>query len=108
LLFTITAKRIDLPAAVREHAQKKTSKLSRYYSSINQIEVVIDGSRAGMVSVEIIARAEHSKVFVVSQAGEDVYRCIDLAAHKLQQQLRKRKGRERDEKQGRRRIDNSG
>jgi ribosomal subunit interface protein len=60
-----------------------------------------------MVSVEIIARAEHSKVFVVSQAGEDVYRCIDLAAHKLQQQLRKRKGRERDEKQGRRRIDNS-
>jgi ribosomal subunit interface protein len=98
LIFTITGKHVDLPVAVREHALKKTSKLDRYYSSVNKIEVIVDAGKAGGVIVEIIVRAEHSKVFVGSQSGEDVYQCIDLAVHKLEQQLRKRKGKEREDK----------
>ena len=50
------------------------------------------------MTVEIIASAEHSKVFVVSESGEDTFRCIDLAVHKLENQLRKAKGKERDNK----------
>ena len=48
--------------------------------------------------MEIIARAEHGKVFVGTETGEDTYRCIDLAVHKLQRQLRKMKSKERDNK----------
>ena len=98
MVFTITGKHVDLPVAVREHALKKTSKLDRYYSSINKIEVIVDAGKAGGVIVEIIASAKHSNVFVGSQSGEDVYQCIDLAVHKLEQQLRKRKGKEREDK----------
>ncbi len=88
-----------MPEAVRKHAQEKTSKLPRFYNSINQIEVIIGGGRSGAgIDVEIIARAEHGRVFVVSQTGVDVYRCIDLAVRKLEQQLRKIKSRERDDK----------
>ena len=98
MLFTITGKHIEITEAMKEHAEEKTSKLPRYYNSINQIEVVVDGSEGGSMSVEIIARAEHSKVFVGTEKGTDAYQCIDMAVHKLQQQLSKAKSRERDNK----------
>lgn len=98
MFFTISGKHINITEAIKEYAEQKTSRLPRYYDCINQIEVIIDGNRAGNISVEIIARAEHSKVFVVKQAGEDVYRCIDIAVHKLERQLRRKKSKERNNK----------
>lgn len=98
MLFTITGKHIEITEAIRRHAQEKTSKLPRYYSSINQVEVIVDGRQGGSMSVEIIARAEHSKVFIGTEKGTDAYQCIDLAVHKLQQQLRRVKSKERDNK----------
>jgi len=98
LLFTISGKHIEITEAIRRHAQEKTSKLPKYYNSINQIEVVIDGSQGSNASVEIIARAEHSKIFVGTETGTDAYRCIDMAVHKLERQLRRVKSRERDNK----------
>jgi ribosome hibernation promoting factor len=98
LLFTITGKHIEITDAMRLHAEEKTSKLPRYYNSINQVEVLVEGSEGGNTSVEIIARAEHSKVFVGTEKGPDAYQCIDLAVHKLQRQLPKVKSKERDNK----------
>lgn len=99
MLFTISGKHIEITEAIRKHAEDKTSKLPKYYNSINQVEVIIDGNHGGSnTSVEIIARAEHSKVFVGSESGEDAYRCIDMAVHKLERQLRKVKSKERDNK----------
>ena len=98
MLFTISGKHIEITEAIRKHAEEKTSKLPKYYNSVNQVEVIIDGSQGGNTCVEIIARAEHSKVFVGSETGEDAYRCIDMAVHKLESQLRKVKSKERDNK----------
>lgn len=98
MIFTISGKHIEITEALRKHAQEKTSKLPRYYNSINQIEVIMDGSEGGKTSVEIIARAEHSRIFVSTETGEDAYRCIDMAVHKLQRQLRRMKSKERDNK----------
>ena len=98
MIFTISGKHIEITEAIKKHAEEKTSKLPKYYNSINQIEVIIDGSQGGNTSVEIIARAEHSKVFVGTETGEDAYRCIDMAVHKLESQLRRAKSKERDDK----------
>jgi len=98
LLFTISGKHIDITEAIRRHAEEKTSKLPRYYNGINQVEVIIDGEPGGNAGVEIIARGEHSKVFIVTERGEDAYRCIDVAVRKLERQLRRKKGRERNNK----------
>ena len=98
MLFTITGKHIEITEAIKKHAEEKTSKLPKYYNSINQVEVIIDGEPGGNTSVEIIARAEHSKIFVVTETGEDAYQCIDIAVHKLERQLRRKKGKERDNK----------
>jgi len=98
LLFTITGKHITITEALKSYADEKTSKLPRYYNSVNQIEVIIDGSDGGNTRVEIIARGEHSKVFVATETSDDAYKCIDLAVHKLERQLRRKKTRERNHK----------
>jgi putative sigma-54 modulation protein len=99
LLFTITGKHITITDTIRAYAQEKTSKLPRYYDGINQVEVVVDSSKgASKVVVEIIARGEHSNVFVATEAGEEPQPCIDGAVHKLEMQLRKKKTRQRDNK----------
>jgi len=99
LLFTIVGKHIDVTEALKEHARKKTSKLSKFYSSINQVEVIIDREQGGSsLSVEIIARGAHSKVFIAKEVSEDAYQCIDVVVHKLERQLRRAKTRERNNK----------
>lgn len=98
MLITVTGKHVRITDAIKKHAEAKTAKLPRYYDNINQIEVVIDGTYKGNIEVEVIARAEHSKVFVVTERGMDAYRCIDLAVHKLQRQLRRKKTKERGKK----------
>jgi putative sigma-54 modulation protein len=99
LLFKISGKHISITDAIRAHAEEKTSKLPRYYNGVNQVEVLIDGNNGGKsISVEIIARGEHSNVFVATETGEDAYQCIDMAVHKLESQLRKKKTKERDNK----------
>ena len=71
--------------------------MPKYYNSINQIEVIIEGSGADH-GVEIIARAEHSNVFIAKESGDNTMTCIDLAVHKLESQLRKKKEKQRNNK----------
>jgi putative sigma-54 modulation protein len=98
LLFTISSKHIDITEAIKSYAQEKTSRLPRYYNGVNQVEVIVDGSKGGKTSVEIIARGEHSRVFVGTESGENVYKCLDLAVRKLERQLRRKKTKERNNK----------
>ncbi len=98
MLFTISGRHIDITEAIKSYAQEKTSRLPRYYNGINQVEVIVDGSEGGKTSVEIIARGEHSRVFVGTESGENVYKCLDLAVRKLEKQLRRKKTKERNNK----------
>ncbi|MHC4424877.1 MAG: ribosome hibernation-promoting factor, HPF/YfiA family [Planctomycetota bacterium] len=98
MLFTISGKHVDITEAIRRHAEEKTSKLPKYYNSINRVEVIVDGGQGGNTSVEIIAKAEHGHIFVGTERGQDAYRCIDMAVHKLERQLRRAKSKQRDNK----------
>ncbi len=99
MVFKITGKHITITDAMKAYAEEKTSRLPRFYNTVNQVEVIVDGDEpAGKVSVEIIARGEHSNVFVATEAAEDAYKCIDGAVHKLEEQLRRKKTKERNNK----------
>ena len=96
--FNISGKHIELTDAIREHAEQKTTKLCKFYDSINQVDVIVDGNAGSGIGVEIIARAEHNIVFVASDTGQDAYRCIDSVVHKLERQIKKKKTQQRDNK----------
>ena len=98
MLFTISGKHVEITESLKSYVQEKTAKLPRYYNSINRVEVVIEGSEGGNPSVEIIARAEHSNVFIARETGSDTYACIDLAMRKLERQLRRKKEKQRNNK----------
>lgn len=98
MLFTITGKHIEITDAIKTYAQEKTSKLPKYYNSINRVEVIVEGGSGGNSTVEIIARAEHSKIFIAAETSKDAYKCIDIAVRKLERQLRRKKTKERNNK----------
>ena len=98
LFLTITAKHIEMTDAIREYIKAKTAKLPKYFNSINKLDVVIDGNDGGKTAVELIASAEHNKIFIGKETGEDMYACIDLATHKIERQISRRKKKERNNK----------
>jgi len=98
MLFTISGRHLEITDAIRSYAEDKSSKLPRYYNSITSVEFVIEGNEGGHQAVEIIARGEHSNVFVATETGSDVYACIDIALHKLERQLRRKKEKQRNNK----------
>jgi putative sigma-54 modulation protein len=102
LLFTITGKHIEITDALRKHAEEKVLKLPKHYDRLSQVEVLIDGQASGKsgvtIAVEVIAKGEHSNLFVVTESGDDAYTCIDMAVHKMERQLSKKKEKQRDNK----------
>jgi putative sigma-54 modulation protein len=98
MLFTISGRHLEITDAIRSYAEDKSSKLPRYYNSITSVEFVLEGNEGGNQAVEVIARGEHSNVFVASETGSDIYACIDIALHKLERQLRRKKEKQRNNK----------
>ena len=98
MLITMTGKHIEITDAIRAHAEEKAEKLPRYYDSISQIEIVIEGNGGGRQSVEVIVHAEHSDLLISKETGMDTYTCIDVAIHKMERQLKKAKEKQRGHK----------
>lgn len=98
MLITVTGKHIDITDAIRAHAEEKVEKLTRFYDSISQFEIIVEGNEGGKQSVEILVHAEHNGLVVAKESGTDTYACIDLAVHKLERQLKKNKEKQRAHK----------
>jgi len=98
MIVTVTGKHIEMTDAIRAHAEEKVEKLPRYYNSISQIEVILEGNEGGMQGVEILVHAEHNDLLVAKETGTDTYTCIDAAVHKMERQLRKAKEKQRGHK----------
>lgn len=95
----ITGKHVDMTETNRARIEEKVAKLPKYYNSIYDVEVIVEGNEGATVGkVEIIARAKHNNVFVAKHTGDDMYVCIDEAVKKIESQLRKHKQKQRDNK----------
>lgn len=95
----LTGRHIDITAAIRAHIEAKAEKLPRYNSSVESLEVIIDGAEGGNPSIEVIAKGGHNQLFVVKETtngDDDFYSLADRVFHKLERQLRKAKEKERN------------
>jgi len=100
LVLTITGKHIEITPTLRSYVQDKTARLPRYYSSIQKMDVIVEGKKEAnsKVKVEIIAKAKRRRVFVAKESGVDPLGVIESAVQKLEQRLRKIKTKERERK----------
>ncbi len=100
MLCTITGKHVDISEALQQRVRGKVEKFPRYFSSINQVEVIIERKDGGKPSVEIIARSDRGDSFVASETGDEINACVDLVIHKIERQLHRKKEKQRDNKYG--------
>ncbi|HBG28069.1 MAG: ribosomal subunit interface protein [Planctomycetes bacterium GWF2_41_51] len=97
----IIGKHVTITDTIRERIEEKVSGLPKFYSSVLEIEVIVESNKDGaLTSVEIIARAKHNHTFVAKTDGADIYACVDDVVKKIERQLVKQKQKERDNKHG--------
>lgn len=95
----IVGKHMEMTEDIKARIEEKVSGFPRFYSSVLDVEVIIEGGKNGASSsVEVIVRAKHNHVFIGKHTDHDVYVCIDQAVEKVERQLTKQKQKERDNK----------
>jgi len=96
--IVVSARHADITDDMKAYAEKKASKLLKFYDKIQEIEVILDRESAQKHQVEMIVNAEHKNIFVARESGEDLFACTDLAVDKLSRQLTRHKDRHRNRK----------
>jgi putative sigma-54 modulation protein len=95
----IIGKHVDITDVGRTRIEEKVSKLPKFYNSISDVEVIVEGNKGATASsAEIIVRAKRNHIFVAKHIGEDMYACIDEVVRKIERQLKKHKQKQRDNK----------
>ncbi len=93
--IVVNGRHMDVTTAMREHVESKASKLAKYYSSIQSIEVTLD-MEADNSTVETVVSARKKHTFVATHRDPDMYACVDQCMHKIAEQLRRHKDKVRD------------
>ena len=98
MIITLSGRHLEITPAIRQYAEEKARKLTKYYDLIKEIEVILDGKNAAGKSAEFVISAEHRNMFVGHCDGEDLYACIDKVTDKMERQLTDHKERHRNRK----------
>ena len=86
---------MDVSDAIKEYAQEKAERLTRFYDGLQSAAVTLDKD-AGQFLVEIVATGRRKSVFVAHHRHADLHASLDQCVHKLAEQLRRHKDRVRD------------
>ncbi len=101
MIITVASRHMEVTAPLKEFAEQKANKLTRYYDRIQGIEVVIDATHdqsKDQTKVEIIVTADHNDRFIAHHGDGDAYACIDACVDKLERQLSEHKKKHRNRK----------
>ena len=89
--FTFTNKKVTIPKSVHQYAEKKVSKLERYFRAEPEVSVVFSVEK-GRNNAEVTLR-EGGTILRSSQSTPDMFASIDAAVSDMERQLRKNKAR---------------
>lgn len=94
----VSARHGHLSPASQSKIVKKVSRLQRYFNQLTALNVTVDLQKPDLPAVEIVASAEHFHDMVSHENSPQLWRSVDGAVQKLEQQLRKHKEKVRDHK----------
>ena len=75
---------------------EKLDKLPRLYDRISAIELTIDLEHSEMLQVDLKVSARHKPDLLASSVSANLLGSIDQVVEKMEQQLRKHKGKDQD------------
>ncbi|MCC6429005.1 MAG: ribosome-associated translation inhibitor RaiA [Phycisphaerales bacterium] len=88
----IVGRDIEITPAIRQYAEQKVSKLTRYFDGIQQITVTIHRAHHSHhtqeFTVELVADVEKHKDFIAHDTGPDLYAVLDQTTEKCARQLK--------------------
>ena len=94
----VSARHGHLSPASQSKIEAKVSRLTRYFDRLTALDVTVDLENPDLPMVEIIAKAEHFHDMVSHETSPQLWRSVDGAVQKLEQQLRKHKEKVRGHK----------
>ena len=94
----LSARHGQLSPATQSKITAKVSRLNRYFDGLTALNVTVDLQTPALPAVEIVASAEHFHDMVSHEVSGHLWRSVDGAVQKLEQQLRKHKEKSRDHK----------
>ena len=94
----VSARHGHLSPASQSKIAKKVARLERYFNRVTALNVTVDLQNSDLPAVEIVASAEHFHDMVSQESAPQLWRSVDGAVQKLEQQLRKHKEKVRDHK----------
>ncbi len=85
----ISSRHMEVSPAIKQYAEEKTAKLSKFYDRIQEIEVTInaDKSKTDSLHVSMIVNGENKNLFNAKEDGDDAYKLIDACVKNLERQL---------------------
>ncbi len=89
--INISARHGYLSDATRTKISSKVARLSRYFERLAAIEVTVNLAAPDSPEVDLRVSAEHKHDFVAREKTSDLWRSLNGAVQKIEQQLRKYK-----------------
>jgi putative sigma-54 modulation protein len=86
----VVGRNLEVTPAIREHAETKAQKLTKYYDGIQLITIRLsreDHHHHGEFGVELVVDVQKHDDFISSAKDEDLYAAIDAAVQKSSRQL---------------------
>jgi putative sigma-54 modulation protein len=83
----ITFHQMDSSEAIKDYCHKKLDKLTKYYSRIDSVKVVLEIVKLEHHVSVIIGLPQKTVVKGQAHAKQDMYAAIDAVADKLERQL---------------------
>lgn len=85
----VIGRRFEITDTIREYAEKKSDRLTRYLDKVQLITWTIDKQTTGHEEylVELVVNVEKHTDFVSKAHGDDLYASIDSAKDKAVRQL---------------------
>lgn len=74
--------------AIRNYAETKLDKLTKYWDGVQQMTVVMEQEKHGKFKVEVRVDVVKHQDFISHADGDDLYACIDVAVDKVLRQLK--------------------
>jgi len=96
--INVSARHGQLSPASQSKIQAKVARLKRYFNRLTALNVTVDLENPSLPTVEIVASAEHFHEMVSREHSGHLWRSVDGAVQKLEQQLRKHKEKVQDHK----------